>query len=134
MARELYSKQSGIEFGEVGCIMSVYSGIHLASPDGLNEQGCIVLEVKCTRNGAKHLKRYFDGIDTEHLPQVKNYFAVSDHVKAVHWVSYCPDRFERPLVVYIFTPDMFPADIEKGRDEIRNIEAKLNVMEQSFRF
>jgi len=59
---------------------------------------------------------------------------VSDEVKAVHWVSYCPDRFERPLVAFILTREMFTADIEKGRDEIKQIEAKLNVMEQSFRF
>jgi hypothetical protein len=135
IARELYIKESGIEFGEVGCILSDYSGIHLASPDGLNEPGGIVLEIKCTQNGAKHLKRFFEGVESDHLPQIKNYFAVSDEVKAVHWVSYCPDRFERPLVVYIFTREMFAQDeIDKWRSEIRNIEAKLNVMEQSFTF
>jgi len=133
VARELYIKQSGIQFDEVGCILSDFSGIHLASPDGLNQERGIVLEIKCSRNGAKHLKRHFEGVDSEHLPQIKNYFAVSDEVKEVHFVSYCPDRFERPIIVYIFTPDMF-ADIDKARAEIKNIEAKLNVMEQAFRF
>jgi len=71
VARKLYIKQSGIDFKEVGCIISDYSGIHLASPDGLNEDAGIVLEIKSTRNGAKHLKRFFNGIDSEHWPQVK---------------------------------------------------------------
>jgi len=134
IARELYIKQSGIDFKEVGCIISDFSSIHLASPDGLNEERGIVLEIKSTQKGHKHLKRFFEGVDTEHLPQIKNYFAVSDEVKEVHWVSYCPERFERPLIVYILTREMFEPDIQKGRDEIKQIEQKLNKMEQSFLF
>jgi hypothetical protein len=134
VARELYSKQTGIQFDEVGCILSDFSTIHLASPDGVNEQAGIVLEIKCTQDGAKHLKRFFEGVDTEHLPQIKNYFAVSDDVKEVHWISYCPERFERPIITYVLTREMFEPDIQKGRDEIKQIEAKLTKMEQSFLF
>lgn len=134
IARELYAKQSGINFADVGAILSNFSPIHLASPDGVNIEQGIVLEIKCTRNGAKHLKRFFEGVDIEYLPQIKNYFTVSDDVKEVHWVSYCPERFERPLVVVILTRDMFTVDIEKGRAEIAKIEAKLNEMEQTFKF
>lgn len=134
VARELYIKQSGIDFIEVGAILSDYSSIHMASPDGVNIKQGIVLEIKCTRNGSKHIKRFFDGVDTEHLPQVKNYFAVSDKVKAVHWVSFCPERFERPLVVVILTRAMFEADIAKGRAEVARIENKLNEMEERYKF
>ena len=134
VARELYSKQTGIQFDEVGCILSDFSTIHLASPDGVNERAGIVLEIKCTQDGAKHLKRFFEGVDTEHLSQIKNYFACSDDVKEVHWISYCPERFERPIIAYVLTREMFEPDIQKGRDEIKQIEAKLTKMEQSFLF
>ena len=132
IAREIYAKQSGIDFAEVGAILSDFSPIHLASPDGVNIEQGIVLEIKCTRNGAKHLKRFFEGVDSEYLPQVKNYFAVSDEVKEVHWVSYCPERFERPLVVLILTREMFEADIDKGRAEIAKVEAKLAEMTNQY--
>jgi len=157
IARELYIKQSGIDFKEVGCIISDYSGIHLASPDGLNEEAGIVLEIKSTQNGAKHLKRFFNGIDKEYWPQIKNYFAVSSDVKEVHWVSFCPDRFERPLIVVIVTLDtvidertgtetvegkkvktVYPVTIREmlheWRSEITRIEMDLDKMEQSFLF
>lgn len=134
VARELYIKQSGIDFIEVGAILSDYSSIHMASPDGVNIEQGIILEIKCTRNGSKHMKRFFEGVDTEHLQQVKNYFAVSDKVKAVHWVSFCPERFERPLVVVILTRAMFEADIAKGRAEVARIENKLNEMEEQYKF
>jgi len=139
VAREEYSKETGIEFIEVGAIVSEDSNIHLASPDGL--AGHRVLEVKCTQNGALHIQRFFKGVETKHLPQIKNYFAVSDDVTEVHWVSYCPDRYERPLVTHIFTLDTI---IEKNktirdlipfwRAEIQKIQTEIEVLTKQFIF
>lgn len=155
VARELYIKQSGIDFKEVGCIISDESDIHLASPDGLNEGLGIVLEIKSTRNGAKHLKRFFNGIDSEHWSQVKNYFSVSDDVKEVHWLSFCPDRFERPLVPIIvtldtvidqivttdkatktktYTPVTIRQMLPEWRAKIKRIESEVDEMETNWKF
>lgn len=133
-ARKLYSKQSGIKFEEVGAILSDFSEIHLASPDGVNIERGIVLEIKCTMNGAVHLARFFEGVDDKYMAQIKNYFAVSDDVKEVHFVSYCPDRHERPIIQFAFTRDMFVDDLQKWRDKVKSIEEKLNKMQLDFTF
>ena len=134
IARELYSKQTGIQFEEVGAIISDYSGIHHHSPDGITAGRSIVLEIKSTRNGDKHLKRFFEGVDKEHIPQCINAFAVSDEVKEVHWISFCPDRFERPIVAFILKREMFKVQIESGRTNITKLEADINKMESEFTF
>lgn len=143
-AVKAYSKQSGIRFGKVGAILSEQSDIHLASPDRMNRRKGIVLEIKCTQHGDIHIKRHFEGVDPEYMPQIINYFAVSDDVKEVHWVSYCPFRRERPLVVRKFTRDSEIPDgkttttigeaAQAGRDRIKQIEADLIRMEQEFKF
>lgn len=133
-AIKLYSRQSHIRFYKVGAILSDFSEIHMASPDALNKARGIVLEIKSTPNGAIHLQRYFEGPESDYMPQIKNYFAVSDDVKEVHWVSYCPMRQERPLVVRIFKRDQFADDITTGRDRIKEIEQQLNEMESQFKF
>jgi predicted phage-related endonuclease len=134
VARQLYSKQSGIKFREVGFIMSEESDLHIASPDGLSPDNSIVLEIKCTQNGAIHIQRHFEGPETGHMPQVINYFAVSDEVKEVHWISYCPFRPERPIVVHKFHRDGFEKEIEKGRAGIKRIEQNLIEARQQFEF
>lgn len=133
-ARKLYSEKSGIEFKEVGLIHSDYSKIHHASPDGLNEEMGIALEVKCTPDGSIHIERFFDGPESKYLPQIENYFAVSDDVKEVHWVSYCPFRQERPLVIHIFKRENFVDAIAKGRSLIAKIENKLKENKELFTF
>lgn len=133
-AAKAYSKQARIRFSKVGAILSDVSDIHLASPDRLNRKLGIVLEIKCTQHGDIHIKRFFEGIDSEYLPQIINYFAVSDEVREVHWVSYCPFRRERPLVYYIKHRSEFAEQIEKGRARIREIEAELAEMESKFKF
>lgn len=127
VAAQLYAQQSGIKFCEVGLIESDFSDIHLASPDRLSDDNSIVLEIKCTRNGDIHLQRYFEGVESTNLPQIINYFLVSDEVKEVHWVSYCPDRVERPLITIIFKRNDFP-EIDKYREMIQAIEDKLQRM------
>ena len=147
IARELYSQKSGIEFREVGLIKSDYSNIHHASPDGISPDNSIVLEIKCTDDGAIQLQRFFEGVESAHMPQIINYFAVSDEVKEVHWISYSPYREERPLVVFIFTPDYIvneatktkPAEtiamiVAEARTKIKAIEAEINNKIQEFTF
>lgn len=144
IAAKLYSKTIKIRFGEVGAILSDHSKIHLASPDRINQRRGIVLEVKCTPNGYIHIQRFFEGVDTGHMPQIINYFAVSDDIKAVHWISYCPYHPTRPIVPYIFTPDSIIKDgkatttireqVQDGRNKIKQIEAELDIMEQKFKF
>jgi hypothetical protein len=93
---------------------------HCASPDYVVElpdsAGLIVIEVKCTMNGAIHMQRHVEGPESSYMPQIKNYFAVSDDVKEVHWVSYCPDRPERELVVRDFNRTEFAGQVQIWRD------------------
>lgn len=104
-ALDLYEEKSGIKFQRGGVIMSDFSMIHMASPDGLNVELGIIAEVKCTQHGMKQIKRFFEGPEPEYPPQIKNYFAVSDDVKEVHWISFCPYRQERQLVIHIYKRD-----------------------------
>jgi hypothetical protein len=105
IALDLYEKHSGITFDRGGVIFSDFSPNHMASPDGINLPLGIVVEVKSTQHGDKQIKRFFEGPEPEYPPQIKNYFSVSDDVKEVHWISFCPYRPERPLVIYIFKRD-----------------------------
>lgn len=144
IARQLYSEESGIEFTEIGLILSDHSGIHHASPDGINLERGIVLEIKCTQTGAVHLQRYFEGVESSYMPQIINYFAVSDEVKEVHWVSYCPNRPERPIVKHIFTRGSMVKHgktmqtiafvVADARQEIKVIESKLTELRNQFIF
>lgn len=143
-AAKLYAKQSKIRFGKVGAILSDFSDIHLASPDRMNQKKGIVLEIKSTPNGYIHIQRFFDGIESGYMPQIVNYFAVSDGIKEVHWVSYCPFRLERPLVIYQFTRDTEVKDgkstttigeqAREGRERIKEIESELIQLERKFKF
>jgi hypothetical protein len=126
IARDLYIEKSGIQFKQVGMIKSDYSNIHHASPDGLSDDNSIVLEIKCSDDGAIQLQRFFEGVDTAQMPQIINYFAVSDEVKEVHYVSYCPYRDERPIVSFIFTRDTV-IDTVKVEQETQVTDAKGNV-------
>ena len=134
IAAELYEAQSGIKFDQVGAILSDFSAIHLASADRLNEAQGIVLEIKCTQNAAIHLQRFWEGPETGNMAQIKNYFAVSDEVKQVHWISYCPFVQERPLVVHIFERWEYETQIPKWREMVAAVENELNVKLEAFRF
>jgi hypothetical protein len=134
IAAELYSEQSGIEFQEVGAILSDHSRIHHASADRLNINRGIVLEIKCTESRAIHLERFFEGPETGYMSQIKNYFAVSDSVKEVHWVSYCPNMVEKPLIVRVFHRDQFVNEIPAWREKVAAIEETVKSMVQQFIF
>lgn len=105
IALELFSKRYGIELERGGVILSDFSDIHMASPDAVNEKSGIVVEVKCTQWGKTQISRFRRGVESKYLPQIINYFAVSDNVKEVYLISYCPYRPERDLVVHKFTRD-----------------------------
>ena len=133
-ALALYTAQTGIKVKKVGIIYSDFSNIHLASPDGLSECETIVQEVKCTQNGAIHMQRYFEGVETSYIPQIKNYFTVSDQIKEVHWISYCPYRIERPLIIIKFERSQFELETIKYRALINGIEIKLNELKEQWIF
>lgn len=114
VAIDKYEDLIGLKFARGGVIDSDFSPYHMASPDAVNVDAGIVVEIKCTRHGATQIKRHINGIDSKYLPQVINYFAVSDDVKEVHWVSYCPFRPERELVPIVFNLDTV-IDTKKGK-------------------
>lgn len=128
IARDLYSELSGISFEQIGMILSDYSGIHMASPDGINMNCGIVLEIKCTINGHIHIQRFFEGVESTHLPQIINYFAVSDEINEVHWVSYCPERTERPLIAFVYERSQFSEQIQNARALISEMENNVKSM------
>lgn len=132
IARQLYSEQSGIEFNEVGLIRSELYDIHIASPDGISADRTIALEIKCTMNGYVHLQRFFEGVEPAHLPQIINYFAVADEIKEVHWVSYCPERTERPLIIYVFERATYADSIRIAREKVAEIQKDLDVMKSKY--
>jgi len=144
IARQLYSELSGIDFKQVGMIQSEQSAIHHASPDGLCEATGDVLEIKCTQNGAIHLQRFAEGVESSYMPQIVNYFTVSDEVKRVHWVSYCPSRPERPLIYFTFTRESIVKDgratntiqglVEDAQIDIAKIEAEMIEIKNKFIF
>ena len=120
IAIDEYTKMCGIEFNRGGVIMSDFSLIHMSSPDAINVLRGIVVEVKCTMHGKTQISRFRFGIDSKYKPQVLNYFACSDDVKEVHWISYCPFRPGRPIVVIIVTLDTV---FDKGKT-VRQIIAE----------
>jgi hypothetical protein len=123
---ELYEAQSGIKFNPVGMILSDLSRIHIASPDRVNLEWGIVLEIKCTQNEAIHYQRFFEGPESANTAQIYNYFAVSDDVKEVHWISYCPYVKERPIVIECFHRRQFVEELPIWREKVVAIEADLN--------
>lgn len=142
VAIDLYEEKSGIIFERGGVILSDYSPIHMASPDGINLEKGIIVEVKCTMHGKTQVSRFANGIDSKYIPQVINYFACSDDVKEVHWVSYCPFRPERVLVVVCVNLDtIFKVGkkdvtvremVNDGRLAIKNIEQEVKELKEKF--
>ena len=133
VALDLYSKRYGIEFERGGVLCSdLHEKIHMASPDGINIEKGIVAEVKCTMQGKTQIKRFRKGIDSNYLPQVINYFACSEDVKEVHWISYCPFRPERDLVVIIFKRDTIieQKETKKNGIEVVTIQDKVNELHE----
>ena len=142
---DLYEQLTGIKFDRGGVILSDLSEMHMASPDAINLEKGIVLEVKSTMHGKHQIKRFINGIDSEYVSQVVNYFACSDDVKEVHWVSYCPFRKERPLVIYVFTRDSVIKKATSrtkeqtvndlvilGRAELKTVESEVEKVKQLF--
>jgi len=134
VALKLYEEQSGIKVEKVGAIISDLTRDHIASPDGINIQGGIVQEVKCTQNGHTHLERYFEGIDSKHFSQCANYFAVSDEVQEVHYISYCGYRKERPMFYHVLKREDCQKLIDKGRKMIPEIMKEVKDKIEKYKF
>jgi len=134
VALDLYEEKSGIKFERGGVILSDYCEMSMASPDGVNIELGIVAEVKCTQDGSKQIQRFFEGPETGYMPQIKNYFAQSDSVKEVHWISFCPYTPARPLVIHIFKREQFESEIVKGREQIKAIELDVKTKRNLFEF
>jgi hypothetical protein len=101
VAIDKYELISGLSFARGGVILSDFSNIHMASPDAVNIDNGIIVEVKCTMNGYTQLERLREGVESDKWGQIINYFAVSDTVNEVHWISYCPFRPECEIVAHI---------------------------------
>ena len=134
IALDLYSEQSEIKVSKAGAILSDFNGMHMASPDGISESLGIVQEVKCTQDGGIHLERYFEGIDSKYLPQCINYFAVSEEVKEVHFISYCGYRKEKPMFWKVLKREHYLKEIELGLSLIPEIEAEVNAKLEQYKF
>lgn len=122
IAIDLYEEKTGLKFERGGVLQSDVCKMHMASPDAINRDNhnyWIVSEVKCTRHGKTHLKRFLNGIDSKHLPQAMNYFSVEPKVMEVHFVSYCPFRPERPIISHILKRDTV---IERKETKSRGVE------------
>lgn len=145
IAIDLYSQMIGIEFERGGVILSDFSDYHMASPDAINLDKGIVVEVKSTMHGKTQIKRFFNGIDSQYKPQSINYFACSNDVKEVHWISYCPFRPERPIIAIILTRDsIIYADkdprksksirlvVEEGRTKLKALEQDVICAKKAF--
>lgn len=134
IALDLYEEKCGIKFDRGGVIISDFSDISMASPDAVNIERGIVVEVKCTMDGSKQIERFFIGPETSHMPQIKNYFAQSNDVKEVHWISYCPYTPVRPLVIWIYTRDQFELETIKGRELLKALENEVTDKRTKFEF
>lgn len=134
LALELYSQKEGIEVKKVGAIISDFCPIHMASPDGMSLDNKIAQEVKCTQNGYTHIQRVFEGVDVKYLPQCINYFAISDEVEEVHFISFCGYREERPIHVIKLKRADYQKQIDRGRIEVLRIEQELNRMIDEYTF
>lgn len=145
IAIDKYEDISGINFQRGGVIFSDFNKLHIASPDGINTELGIVAEVKCTMNGVKQLTRFKNGIESDKWGQIVSYFASSDDIKAVHFISYCPYRPEHEIVSFIVTretvvkektartPEITINDLVKlGRENLITFEKELNDLISDF--
>lgn len=138
-AIDLYEIKSGIKFKRGGVIYSDYSKNHIHSPDAVNLESGIVVEVKCTMEREKQIKRFFDGAESSYLPQIINAFACSDSIKEVHWISYsgfCKQLgnvvMNKEIISIIYKRENYLAEILKGRNLIKEIEIKVDDMYNKF--
>lgn len=134
---QMYTDKTGIKTEKIGVIFSDFSEIHMASPDAVNIELGIIQEVKCTLKPAIQRQRLFEGIDAKLMPQVISYFALSDEVKEVHWISYCPYAKGSELIIHTVKSDTVTKDgtiqqiVDKARVKLINIEKQLKEMEAS---
>lgn len=130
----LYEKETGNKVERVGAVISDLNPGHIASVDGLTCNRSVAIEVKCTMNGDIHLQRYFEGVDSNYLPQCINNFAVSDEIKEVHFVSYCGYRPERPMLFKVLKREEFEREIAKGLKSVDEILSSVKFLLDEYQF
>lgn len=121
IAIDLYEEKSGLKFERGGVLQSDVCKMHMASPDAIDYEKGIVVEGKCTRHGKTHLKRFNNGIESNYKPQIINYFAVDPKIKEVHFLSYCPFRAERPIVVQIIKRDTLIYESTRKMETVQEV-------------
>jgi hypothetical protein len=136
---DLYESICGIKFKRGGVIYSDYSKNHIHSPDAVNEELGIVVESKCTMEREKQIKRFFEGAESNYIPQIINAFACSDTIKEVHWISYSGFAkqlgnviMNKEIVPIIYKREQFIKEITLGRTNIKSLELKVDEMYDKF--
>ena len=146
IARAEIIRTTGLGFDDGGIIVSdFFPEFHMHSSDGLFEG--IVLEIRSTSNGAIHMRRFFEGPESNYMPQIINPFVCSDDVKEVWWYSWNPYVQIKPLIKHVFNRDTVLAEATKtkpaitindlvieGRKQIGLIQTELIEMEERFLF
>jgi len=146
IARAEIIRTTGVTFDNGGIIVSdFFPEIHMHSSDGIFEG--IVLEIKSTSDGAIHRRRFFEGPESNYMPQIINPFVCSDDVKEVWWYSWNPFVQIRTLIKHIFTRETILSEATKtkpaitiqdavieGRKQIGLLQAELKDMEDRFLF
>lgn len=128
IAIDKFIEQTGILVVRGGVILSDFCANHMASPDAHYEvsDGIYgIVEAKCTMSEEKHIQRFFEGIETEYMSQVINYFCVSPQIREVSFISYCGFAPERDLVIKKAVLSTYATDEEIFDNDIQIIDAKL---------
>lgn len=120
-ARAAYELETGLVVVESGFITHDQLAFAGCSPDGLvgNEGG---IEMKCPKNPAIHLKRFSEGMEEDHLPQVQGCMWVTGR-QWWDFVSYDP-RAPEHLRIYIQRIERDEAYIASLQSSVIEAEAK----------
>lgn len=118
-AREAYELETGFIVQEVGFLNHPLYPFAGCSPDGLvGDDGAI--EMKCPKDPSVHLKRFLDGMEADHLPQVQGGLWVTGR-KWWDFISYDPRM----------PPDyrMFKVRVLRDESYIANLEKEVLIAE-----
>lgn len=114
-ARAAYELETGYAVSEEGFIQHAQFEFAGCSPDGIiGTDGGI--EMKCPNNPAIHIKRFTEGMEDEHMPQVQGCMWVTGR-KWWDFVSYDPRAPER-FQIYI-------QRVERDEAYIANLQASV---------
>lgn len=122
IAREEYTKATGIKIKEVGLCIKESNILHALSPDGLTEDETGAIEIKCC-GGAKHLAYicddFEDSIYSDYKLQCINYFIVNPKLQWLDTVAYRPEFYPCPLHIVRIKREDIIEDIIKVDNAIK---------------